>query len=158
MRDPEAARRRRAATEDLWGAVATALNLLSPDVSYDARVASADDLEAMLDDGARESVESILAARPLAACLDLAGALRVASGPRTRALLEELDALQPSVAALVAAWGRVPEAFFAGADRGELTATLARGGWFLRLARAHAGLPVEVRPGPASESMPPARP
>lgn len=121
----------------LWPAIFLALHVMARDLSVGQRQACVDELEGVLADFA-EDAAAVLFTRPLPPQFDVDAALALVLGPRSRAFLEELRRVQPSVDAVWSSWSRVPEARFHGADRSRLTATLARGRWFLGLVRAHA--------------------
>ncbi len=122
----------------LWTPIFLALNAMDTrDLSDRTRQLCVDDLETALAD-VGEDVAAVLFTRPLPPTFSVDAGLALSLGPRTRSLLEELRRMQPSVAAVWAAWSRVPERHLCGADRELLTATLARSRWFLGLVRAHA--------------------
>lgn len=130
-------------TSGPWAAAYAVLNLLTADLPTGARVSNGASAEELLGLGWGDEVRSILYTRPLGEGFSPASALRLDLGPRTRAFVEELAAVQPSIAQVWGAWSRLPDAPFRGADRAALTASLSRQGWFSRLVLAHAGI---VRP------------
>ena len=123
-----------------------ALILLDPELTGDVRADAANELERLLaDESVGEYLENILYGRPLPASSDMAGALSRCGGgrlPNLSAALQILEAYQPSIREVSAAWDALPASLFDDdGQRAEFRRLAVHEGLFRQLATEVANGP-----------------
>lgn len=135
---------------DLATAQAEALHLaliaLDSSLSIGTRSQATADLEKLLEiEGVGEHLEKVFYAHPLPASADLAGArASAADRPAVAAFLYALEALQPVIAQVHAAWEEIPTSIFGEEDRNRVLNLAVRDGLFRNLVvNRQRGEPIE---------------
>lgn len=138
----EVVRKRLALESTRIDALHLALILLDAELAHETRRTAAEELDELLEDESiTRWVESVLCAHPMPRSGDLVGARSACTGRtrRARAILEDLDALQPVILTVHEAWERIPEQCF-GTDeeRQRVLALVVREGLFRDLVATRA--------------------